>query len=509
MERELNKLEQQIKDYIIDTSECEIEMFRFEYIDPIQCLSKDEQLNKLNFIINKFYDILNQGYPFVAYNFKNNVFNEVNFFSVTIPYSLCGNKEKINIESLVSNNDIKESVTEFVRAKFLEMALKERDLILNSKTEQHDFLNSNETELGLMKDEKRNWLSLKEYENCYPMEYLEFLNVFEEDGQKRVLLDNEALKTIDLLNEKTEKLKTEKLNSFLNKEYTPANENSLNWQGGRLEFITKTELFFIQLKYCLAIDPEPLLTIDNGFYSLALEPETFFKLTNDFKIDYPFIPENKIIELKTLMIKENINTNDALKIIQNFKDQYWVFDAVTIFEPVIEKFKKSHKNINKKISEKELNIELFNFNKYLKAKRDKIYFDLVKELNIDIKTNSTTNPNHENTLFDTGFNFKNNFDNVPEITILTYFTKELIDKKYLTKEKLEEYLIFAFQECEKPMMKFSFDKIKTQKEIIHIFYNYYKIIAQKPYSKKRVYLELLTNYFIGYDYKTIESNFSK
>ena len=40
-----------------------------------------------------------------------------------------------------------------------------------------------------------------------------------------------------------------------------------------------------------------------------------------------------------------------------------------------------------------------------------------------------SNPKHENTLFDTGFNFKNNFDNVPEITILTTDTsKDLYGK---------------------------------------------------------------------------------
>jgi hypothetical protein len=173
-----------------------------------------------------------------------------------------------------------------------------------------------------------------------------------------------------------------------------------------MDFIKKTELFFIQLQYCLAIDPEPLLTTENGFYSLALDPETFFKLINDFQIDYPFIPENKIIELKTLMIKENITTNDALKIIQNFKNQYWFFDAVTMFEPFLEKFKKLHKNINKNISEKELNIELFNYDKYLKAKRDKIYFDLVNELNtelIQIKTNPITKQKHENIFCNNGF----------------------------------------------------------------------------------------------------------
>ena len=132
-----------------------------------------------------------------------------------------------------------------------------------------------------------------------------------------------------------------------------------------------------------------------------------------------------------------------------------------------------------------------------------------QELENDLITNYTTIPATENILFDVGFKFKNNFDTVSEISIYKFFSKELIDKGYLTKEKLEEYLTLGFEENKKPVIKFSFDKIKTQREIINIFYKYYKIIAQKPYGKKKIYLELLTNYFIGYDYNTIESNFSK
>ena len=147
-----------------------------------------------------------------------------------------------------------------------------------------------------------------------------------------------------------------------------------------MEFIKKVELFFIQLQYCLTIEPEPILEGEKGMYSLMLKPEIFFKLINDFYIDYPFIPENKIIELKGLMGKENINTKDALKIIENYKKQYWFLDTVTMFEPVTDKLKRTLKSIDSNISEKEINIELINYQKHLQEKRESIYIDLINEI---------------------------------------------------------------------------------------------------------------------------------
>lgn len=148
----------------------------------------------------------------------------------------------------------------------------------------------------------------------------------------------------------------------------------------KMDFIKKTELFFIQLQYCLTIEPEPILEGDKGHYSLMLKPDTFLKLINDFQIEYPFIPENKIIELKGLINKENIKTEDALKIIENYKKQYWVLDTVIMFDPVTNKIKRTLKSIDSNISEKEINIELFNYQKHLQAKREKFYIDLINEI---------------------------------------------------------------------------------------------------------------------------------
>jgi hypothetical protein len=147
-----------------------------------------------------------------------------------------------------------------------------------------------------------------------------------------------------------------------------------------MEFFKKIEIFFIQLQYCLTILPEPVFFGEKNVYSLMIKPEIFHKLINDYNIDYPFFPENKIIELKGLMIKENIGSKDALKIIENYKKQYWFLDTITMFEPVTDILKKAVKKDKINVSEKEINIELINFQKYLQIEREKIYNDLINEI---------------------------------------------------------------------------------------------------------------------------------
>lgn len=140
-----------VKDYIINESKNSIECFQFEEINPLKYLSKDKQLKKLNELINKFYEILNVGYPFVAYNFLNNVFDEENFFS-NIPLSIMANEGVISIDNLEFNKEIKEFRIDYARAKFLELLLRERELVLNPVTEPINFSNPKKDELPIMEN---------------------------------------------------------------------------------------------------------------------------------------------------------------------------------------------------------------------------------------------------------------------------------------------------------------------------------------------------------------------
>lgn len=121
----------------------------------------------------------------------------------------------------------------------------------------------------------------------------------------------------------------------------------------------------------------------------------------------------------------------------------------------------------------------------------------------------TTLPEPLNLIENSEFKFTNNFDNVTESKIFEYFTKQLIETKYISENDLNLFLKLAFDKMEVPRQKISFARYNTQQGIIKIFYNYYKIIAGKPYGKQERYIKLLSDYFIGFDYEKIRTNFSK
>lgn len=216
-----------------------------------------------------------------------------------------------------------------------------------------------------------------------------------------------------------------------------------------MEFIKKTENFFYQLQYCLAIDPEPVLQGEKGSYSLMLKPDIFLKLISDFHIDYPFHSENKIIELKALKEKENIKSSDAFKIIENYKTQYWFLDTVVMFEPVTDKLKRTLKNIDFNISEKEINIELINFQRYLQGKRESIYNDLINEIQaLPPQQTEKPKPEQENPkTFDELFY---NTDLVqPSIDVLKEIEPPLIDTDYNYIGKLKGIVCVWIEELQR------------------------------------------------------------
>jgi hypothetical protein len=120
----------------------------------------------------------------------------------------------------------------------------------------------------------------------------------------------------------------------------------------------------------------------------------------------------------------------------------------------------------------------------------------------------TTFPKPLNLFENSEFKFTNNFDNVPESKILEYFTVKLVETKYISENDLILFLKLAFDKMEVPRQKFSFTRLNTQKGIIKIFYYYYKTIAGKPHGKQKKYLDLLCNYFNGFENFNIK-NFSK
>jgi hypothetical protein len=107
------------------------------------------------------------------------------------------------------------------------------------------------------------------------------------------------------------------------------------------------------------------------------------------------------------------------------------------------------------------------------------------------------------------FSFTNNFDNIEETKVLEYFFNKLVVPKFIDKSTLHDFLLIAFDKKEIPKKLFSFNKLNTKRQIRKIFYDYYNVIAGKPHGKQTKYVELLANYFEGFDTKSIKTNFNK
>lgn len=107
------------------------------------------------------------------------------------------------------------------------------------------------------------------------------------------------------------------------------------------------------------------------------------------------------------------------------------------------------------------------------------------------------------------FIFKNNFDSNSEAEVYRYFYENLVARKFMIKESLHEYLIQAFENKKLSSSKFSISNKPVDTVIRKIFYDYYKVLAGKPYGKQFNYVRLLGDYFAGFDSDSLKTNFSK
>jgi len=72
-----------------------------------------------------------------------------------------------------------------------------------------------------MEENYRDWLTIREFKFCYPLEYLEYLDTFEYEDTICVKLDENAIKKIDLLIKKDEEIKNKKFNDRIEQNPTP------------------------------------------------------------------------------------------------------------------------------------------------------------------------------------------------------------------------------------------------------------------------------------------------
>ena len=78
-----------------------------------------------------------------------------------------------------------------------------------------------------MEENNRDWVTITEFKFLYPLEYLEYLDTFEYKDKICVVLDENAIKKIDLLIKKDEEIKIKKFNNRIeqNLKSNPKHEN--------------------------------------------------------------------------------------------------------------------------------------------------------------------------------------------------------------------------------------------------------------------------------------------
>lgn len=147
-------------------------------------------------------------------------------------------------------------------------------------------------------------------------------------------------------------------------------------------FHDKAKVFIYQLSTCLGVDPEPcIITPDDKILGLLLEPEKFLSLIRNFEIQYPFIFENEIINLTSLVKRDQIDPDRAIEILKNLKDFYWLGKNVDLFEDVVSNIKTTLKKHNKNISANETNLAINQYQEHLNKQRAVIFSKLIVSIN--------------------------------------------------------------------------------------------------------------------------------
>ena len=100
----------------------------------------------------------------------------------------------------------------------------------------------------------------------------------------------------------------------------------------------------------------------------------------------------------------------------------------------------------------------------------------------------------------------NEFDKTSLIDVYNFFAEELVNKKYLSKDTLLDYIRIAFQDRRLPDEKFRL-RTKERNKIIDIFYRFYSEVSSRRHGTRDQYIKLLSNYFENFDFNKVKNNF--
>ncbi|SFC97716.1 hypothetical protein [Algibacter pectinivorans] len=225
--------------------------------------------------------------------------------------------------------------------------------------------------------------------------------------------------------------------------------------------------------------------------------------------------ENHFSSLQKFNISEN--WNGFISLTSKIYLIYEVFDKLPIEDKniFINYFaiitKDAHFKTHSFVSDKTLSKkEYYNLLSIYQIFFDNLLFDVLNELK-NLTHTSLVEPGATQ---DKGitpkpeFTFINNFDKVEPLKVFNYFKINLVDKKYLTIEQLENYLLLAFQDLDLTKEKFSFSNLHIGK-VRTIFYKYFVDVANKPFGKKKEYANLLGGYFNSFTTEKVMNNFAE
>ena len=104
------------------------------------------------------------------------------------------------------------------------------------------------------------------------------------------------------------------------------------------------------------------------------------------------------------------------------------------------------------------------------------------------------------------FTFENKINSSHPDYVYTHFKKYLVGQNIITENQLHQFLKAAF-ELETPLInKIAMSDAQRKKKVYACFHTFYN--GNKIQGNKKKYVELLSDFFIGYEYKNTDKNWS-
>jgi hypothetical protein len=261
------------------------------------------------------------------------------------------------------------------------------------------------------------------------------------------------------------------------------------------------------------------------------------QLMEELGVDPTYKHNQQIIKIKKTMKKEDLDTPEALLIVEDCKQQHWerkqpVFHPIILedLEKYIEKWKEDPRFSDA--------TEVEAFNVYmdvevrinlLRADYEQRLIRAIKGLSLDYteldqfsqtvddakkyKTISESVADEEDEPFEPvkvmrmKKSFINKFDNNSFSDIYDHFSKNLVPK-HISKENLEEYIRAAFHHQNKSN-SFTFDYFDKKKgHIQDVWVQYYKK-SHDSHANKELFIPLLGDYFKEFDTKKMLADYAK